>query len=65
MGVAYICMVDDFTSFMTYIWQHKPIIVVLLVGGLIMFTLLVVDTHRHRKKAKKGRHHVKHSNHRH
>jgi uncharacterized integral membrane protein len=55
-------MADDFTSFMTYIWQHRPIIVVLLVGGIIMFTLLVVDTHRHRKKAKKPRTHNRHIN---
>ena len=64
-GVDWRRMNDDFTSFITYIWQHRPIIVVLLIGGLIMLILLVIDTHRHRKKTKKGRHHIKHINHHH
>ncbi|HTL73234.1 MAG TPA: hypothetical protein VL863_08015 [bacterium] len=61
-GVDWRWMNDDFTTFITYIWQHQPIIVVLLIGGLIMFTLLVIDTHRHRKKSKKTRHRIKHNN---
>lgn len=48
-------MYEDLTSFMVQIWQHQPIIIVLLIGGAIIFTLLVIDTHRHRKKSKKSR----------
>lgn len=52
-------MNDDFTSFVTYIWQHQPVMIVLLVAGIMIFTLLVIDTHRHRKKIKKSRHRIK------
>lgn len=52
-------MDDSFSSFVTYIWQHQPIMIVLLVTGIILFILLVVDTHRHRKKIKKTRHRFK------
>jgi hypothetical protein len=46
-------MNPDTSDFMQTLWQYKPIIIVLLVGGLIVFVLLVVDTHRHRNKQKK------------
>ena len=46
-------MNSDASSFMQTVWQYKPILIVLLVGGLIVFVLLVVDTHRHRNKQKK------------
>ena len=46
-------MTPDVSSFMQTIWQYKPILIVLLVGGLIVFVLLVIDTHRHRNKLKK------------
>jgi hypothetical protein len=52
-------MDDDFNSFVTYVWQHRPILVVVLVSGVIIFALLVIDTHRHRKK-QKDRHPKKH-----
>jgi len=59
-GVGWHQMTNDFSSFVTYIWQHRPIILVLLIGGFILFTLLIIDTHRHRKKSKKNRHKKKH-----
>ena len=46
---------DEAATFVKQIWQHKPILVVLLVGGVLLFFLLIVDTHRYRKK-QKGRH---------
>jgi len=46
-------MYDDLTSFMQEIWQHQPMIIVLLIGGTIVFSLLVIDTYRHRKKQKR------------
>jgi hypothetical protein len=48
-------MAGDFTDFLTEVWQHQPIIIVLVVGGFILFVLVVIDTHRHRKKRKKER----------
>ena len=42
----------DFSTFVSELWQYKPIILVLLIGGAITFTFLVIDTHRHRKKQK-------------
>lgn len=52
-------MNDDSASFLTYVWQHKPVVVVLLVSGLVIFCLLIVDTYRHRKK-EKSRHPKRH-----
>jgi hypothetical protein len=52
-------MYEDITSFLREIWQYRPIIIVMLVGALIIFSLLVIDTHRHRKKQKQ-RHLKKH-----
>jgi hypothetical protein len=49
----------DFCTFVSEIWQHQPLILVLLIGGAIIFVLLVVDTHRHRKK-QKDRHKPRH-----
>jgi len=46
-------MNPDASNFMQSIWQYKPIILVLLIGGLIILVLLVVDTHRHRNKQKR------------
>lgn len=45
-------MNTDFSSFISDVWRYKPVILVLLAGGLIMLVLLVIDTHRHRKKQK-------------
>jgi len=45
----------DSSNFLTEIWRDKPIVVVLVIGGLILFILLVMDAYRHRKK-QKGRH---------
>ena len=53
-------MADNFNNFIDYIWQHQPIIIVLLVGGLLIFTLVVIDTHRHRTKSHKARHRCRH-----
>lgn len=46
-------MNPDASDFMQMVWRYKPIIIVLLLGGLIGLVLLVVDTHRHRNKQKK------------
>jgi len=52
-------MDSDLSKFIGDIWHFKPIIIVLAVGGLIIFSLLVIDTHRHRKKEHKKRHRTK------
>jgi hypothetical protein len=53
-------MKGDFADFMRDIWHDKPWVIVLLVGGAILFVLFVFDTRRHRKKLKK-RHRIKDS----
>jgi hypothetical protein len=52
-------MDSDVSTFVSEIWQYKPIIIVLAIGGLVILCLSVIDTHRHRKKNKK-RHRTKH-----
>ena len=52
-------MDTNLQQFISEIWQYKPFIIVLLVGGLILFVLSVIDTHRHRKKDHKKRPHSK------
>jgi cell division protein FtsL len=49
-------MDSNLSQFISEIWRYKPIIIVLLIGGFIMFVLSVIDTHRHRKKIQKKRH---------
>ena len=46
-------MYDNFTSFVTEIWQHRPIIVVLLGAVAIGFILVIIDAHRHRRRQKR------------
>jgi hypothetical protein len=46
---------SDFRAFVSLIWQYRPILVVLILGGAIIFALVVIDAHRHRKK-RKSRH---------
>jgi hypothetical protein len=46
---------SDFCALVSELWQHGPILIVLVVGGFIIFILVVIDTYRHRKK-QKGRH---------
>jgi cell division protein FtsL len=53
-------MESDISQFIGEIWRYKPIIIILLVAGLIVFILSVIDTHRHRKKIHKKRHRTKH-----
>jgi hypothetical protein len=53
-------MDSDFLQFISDLWRYKPIIIVLLVGGFILFVLSVIDTHRHRKKIRKKRDRGKH-----
>jgi hypothetical protein len=48
-------MMADISDFVSDLWHNKPIIIVVAVGGLVIFMLLVIDTYRHRKK-RKGRH---------
>jgi hypothetical protein len=49
-------MDSDMSKFVSDIWQYKPIIIILGVGGLIILFLVVIDTHRHRKTTHKKRH---------
>jgi hypothetical protein len=53
-------MDSDISQFIGEVWRYKPILIILLVGGLIIFILSVIDTHRHRKKITKKRHRPKH-----
>ena len=48
----------DFTSFLGELWRTKPSLIILFAAGVIVFVLLIVDTHRHRKK-QKSRHKTK------
>jgi len=48
-------MNSDLFKFASEIWQRQPIIIVLLLGGFVIFVLLVTDAYRHRKM-QKGRH---------
>ena len=52
-------MDSDASTFISEVWQYKPLIIILAVGGLIILCLSVIDTHRHRKKEHKKRHRTK------
>lgn len=52
-------MDSDVSTFVGEIWKYKPLIIVLAIGGLVIFCLSVIDTHRHRKKELKKRHRTK------
>jgi len=52
-------MDSDLSQFIGEVWRYKPILIILLLGGLIIFVLSVIDTHRHRKKTQKKRHRPK------
>jgi hypothetical protein len=52
-------VLDDFTSLVREIWQHHPMIIVVLIGVVVLFALVVIDSYRHRKK-QKARHPKKH-----
>jgi len=43
---------SDFRAFVSLLWQYRPVFVVLIVAGFVVFILLVIDAHRHRKKQK-------------
>jgi hypothetical protein len=43
---------SDFRALIAELWQHRPLIVVVLCLGLIGFTLLVIDAHCYRKRKK-------------
>jgi hypothetical protein len=48
----------DFSDFVSDAWRYKPIVIILVVAGFVVFVLLVIDTYRHRKKWKE-RHRIK------
>jgi len=50
---------SDFQELVTTIWRYRPVLVLLVAGGFVIFLLVVIDTHRHRKK-QKGRHKKRH-----
>ena len=45
----------NFSEFVRLVWEHKPLIIILTVAGAIIFILLIIDTHRHRKERKARR----------
>jgi hypothetical protein len=51
-GVAWSRMNSDSSSFLSELWRYKPIVIVLAIGGMILFILLVIDAYRHRKRRK-------------
>jgi hypothetical protein len=46
---------SDFRELVSEVWQYRPVLIVLLIGGFIIFIMVVIDTYRHRKQ-RKGRH---------
>ena len=46
---------SDFRDLLSEVWQHYPILLIVVGGGFVIFILVVIDTHRHRKTLK-GRH---------
>jgi len=48
-------MDSDLSQFIGEVWRYKPILIILLAGGFVVFILSVIDTHRHRKKTQKKR----------
>ena len=52
-------MDSNLSQFIGEIWRYKPVLIIVLIGGLIIFVLSVIDTHRHRKKIHKKRHRPK------
>ncbi|MGA2245444.1 MAG: hypothetical protein ABSH48_10625 [Verrucomicrobiota bacterium] len=46
---------SDFRAFVSLLWQYRPVLIVLACLGAVIFILLCIDTHKHRKK-QKGRH---------
>jgi hypothetical protein len=45
-------IIPDFRDLVSQLWQYRPILIVLVCGGFILFVLVVIDAHRHRKKQK-------------
>ena len=43
---------SDAKDFVSLLWQNRPILIILICGGFILFVALVVDAHRHRKHQK-------------
>ncbi len=43
---------SDMREMASEIWQHEPILIIVLAGGFIIFVLVVIDAYRHRKKQK-------------
>ncbi len=48
-------MSEDFYEFVRSLWDRKPAILILFVGGFAVFLLLVINTYRHRRQIKKRR----------
>jgi hypothetical protein len=48
-------MNQDTLAFLAWIWAHNPVIIVLLAGIPALFSLVVIDTHRHRKNQHRRR----------
>lgn len=46
-------MSDDLYQFVSSLWEHKPTIVILFCGGLMLFLLSVINTFRHRRRRKR------------
>jgi hypothetical protein len=52
-------MYPAFQEFVRDLWQNRPNLIILFVGGTVVFILLVIDTFLHRKR-RKERHRIKH-----
>jgi len=53
--LSIVLMIEDTLAFLALILAHNPMLIVLLVGSPVLFTLIVIDTHRHRKKEHRRR----------
>ncbi len=54
-GIIDFGMDSDLSKFIEAIWRYKPMLIVLVAAGAIIFLVCVIDTHRHRKKTHKKR----------
>ena len=46
-------MSDDVYQFVSNLWEHKPVVVILFLGGFALFMLSIINTFRHRRQLKK------------
>ena len=54
-------MDSDLSKFIELLWRYKPMLIILVVAGILIFMFCVIDTYRHRKTIRKKR--PQHKNH--